>query len=267
LHVNTRVHPFFFGIPGSARFAVYHPAREGAQSGAVVLCYPIGHEYLRAHRAYRNLALSLSRSGIPVLRFDYLGSGDSAGSSDQIGVEQWNGDVDAAIDEVKRLTAAATISLVGLRFGGTLAALAAARRNDVDTLLLWDPVLSGSGYLEELQAVQRSWLLDRLGREANRILADCPELIGMPVGGELLDAVGRIDLRAPELRWSARRLVIVSSTARADCQQWQQELTSRGTQASYRHVPSAGDWVNPDSVHQLLLPHEVLKEIVTVMTS
>ena len=50
----------------------------GARQSAIVLCQPLGHGYLRAHRAFRNLAVSLASQGFHVLRFDYYGCGDSA---------------------------------------------------------------------------------------------------------------------------------------------------------------------------------------------
>jgi len=254
------VEPFFFGDRAAACFGVYHPAHKPAATRAIVLCHPLGHEYVRAHRAYRNLAQSLSKAGLPVLRFDYFGSGDSAGDSTEAGLEQWNRDVDAAVEEAKRRAGVTRVSLVGLRFGAALATLAAARRDDIVSVLLWDPILSGEAYLQELREVQAHWLRDRLGSQTQRILAGSVELIGMPVDARLLNEIRTVDLR--RLDWlKLQRLSIVVSTPREDCEQWQRAVSAKGVPATYCHVPSAGDWVNPESIHQLLLPHDILKEI------
>ncbi|MGB5325788.1 MAG: hypothetical protein WBN40_10245, partial [Pseudomonadales bacterium] len=73
---------FFVGIPEKQIFATFLPARDAENiKGGVLLCYPFGQEYLRAHRAFRQLATMLSRSGFHVLRIDYPGSGDSFGDA------------------------------------------------------------------------------------------------------------------------------------------------------------------------------------------
>ena len=48
----------------------------------------------------------------------------------------------------------ARVSLVGLRFGATIAALACDADTNVDTLVAWDPVVSGRRYSRELKGVE-----------------------------------------------------------------------------------------------------------------
>jgi uncharacterized protein len=262
------VEPLHFGNAPQARFGVYHaaPGSTSSLDRGVVLCYPLGHEYLRAHRAFRNLALALNRTGLPVLRFDYLGSGDSDGDGLDAGVAAWQRDIDAAVDELKQRARVSRVSLVGLRFGATLAALAAARRLDIDTLVLWDPVLSGRAYLEELAGVQNAWLRDRLGVGADQLLDGQPELIGMPLPDALVRELKTVDLRAS---WLPRvdRLFVVMSSPSDDYVQWLGELKAGGLPAGLCYVPGAGDWLNPEAVHQLLLPHEILKQITALASS
>ena len=82
--------PFYFGPPARPLFGCYHPPKGvNARDSVVVLCYPVWREYMRAHRSCRQTANRLSQMGYPVLRFDYSGSGDSAGDSEQGDVEQW----------------------------------------------------------------------------------------------------------------------------------------------------------------------------------
>lgn len=259
--------PLHFGIPPHTRYGVFYGPRAGAVprpvdggSRGVLLCYPLGHEYLRAHRAFRNLALALQRSGLPVLCFDYVGTGDSEGDGSAANLTQWQADIDAAADELKRRSGVSRVSLVGLRFGATLATLAAARRSDVDTLVLWDPVLTGQGYLDELEAVQQAWLQDRLGAGAEQLAQGQPELIGMPVHDGLLAELRSVDLHGPDVP-RVDRLLIVISSPRDECVAWLGELKGKGVPAGLAYVPSAGDWLNPEAVHQLLLPHEILKQI------
>ena len=71
---------FFFRESKSPLFAQYHAPDTGGggvRSTSVLLCQPYGHEYIRAHRAFRTLGERLARAGFPTLRFDYRGCGES----------------------------------------------------------------------------------------------------------------------------------------------------------------------------------------------
>src|SRR3954451_13983708 len=72
--------PLFFGSRARRLFGIYEPGRSGSRvPRAAVLCHPWGQEYIRAHRSMRRLANMLSATGRDTLRFDYFGTGDSAG--------------------------------------------------------------------------------------------------------------------------------------------------------------------------------------------
>ncbi len=173
--------PFHFGTSQKQLFGVYHaPEVKTARQSAILLCQPLGHEYLRAHRAFRNLAVALAGQGSHVLRFDYFGSGDSSGDGEQASFEQCLSDLSAAVDELKDMSGLPRVSLVGLRIGAMLAALAARERRDIDRVVLWDPVLDGQRYLDDLCELHASWLLDRLGARATPDTSRA-ELLGFPV--------------------------------------------------------------------------------------
>ena len=118
--------PLHFGPPAGRLFGVHQaPAGAAPRALGVVLCYPIGQEYLRAHRSFRQLAIRLARHGFHVLGFDYYGCGDSSGPD-----EAWTVPGALAKRRAGRPRAPAPcrlsrVGLVGLRFGATLALLAA----------------------------------------------------------------------------------------------------------------------------------------------
>jgi alpha/beta superfamily hydrolase len=258
--------PLYFGPARAPRFGVYHPSQSpsAADRGAVI-CPPLGHEYFRAHRACRTLASALGRAGVPVLRFDYVGSGDSAGTAAEGGVPEWLADIDAAVEELKRNAPIRRVSLIGLRFGATLAALASERRTDVDWLALWDPVLSGAAYLRELETLQQGWLRDRLGAGSEQLLAGQPERLGMPLSEHLVQQLEAIDLRRRFV--PPPRTAIVMSSPQPECLVWQQQLAATGAPVSIACVPSPGDWLNPEAVHQLLFPHAIVKALAELVTA
>lgn len=136
--------PFYFGAGGRRLFGAYHPAAFVSEaSRAAVLCQPEGGEYLNAHRTMRQLAAKLAAGGFHTLRFDYFGTGDSAGDTIESDLDGWSADIETAIDEIRDIAATAKVTLIGLRLGALAAARAALRNaRVVDTLVLWDPVAS-----------------------------------------------------------------------------------------------------------------------------
>lgn len=128
---------------------MYTPAGGGGTGRAVVVCPPLGQEMLRAHRTLRILAERLAGTGHDVLRFDYYGTGESAGDGHEVTLAGCVDDAREAVDEIRDLTGAHRVSLVGFRLGALVAARAAAHPR-VDRLVLCDPVLDGPAYLSRL---------------------------------------------------------------------------------------------------------------------
>ena len=68
-------------------FSWHHPPSADTGRGAgVVLCPPLGYEYMSAYPTFRILAERLAALGFDVLRLDYDGTGNSSGDCEgQIG--------------------------------------------------------------------------------------------------------------------------------------------------------------------------------------
>ena len=192
--------PLWFG--GGRLFGWLHAPAAGAGDTVAVLCAPMGHEYTRAHRTLRHLAERLARAGIPALRFDYDGTGDSAGSDLDPGrLAAWRGSIRSAIDEARRLTGCERVCLAGVRLGATLAAQVAAEV-EVDTLVLWNPVVKGRAYVRELQAIAQ--MAARVSDE----LEGGIEAAGFTTTAETLAGLREIDLNKVSPR--AGRLLLVA---------------------------------------------------------
>src|SRR5580765_4615379 len=149
--------PFHFGQSQSPLFDIPDPPTPapgqtaGAdRPGAVLLCNPFGQEAIRAHRIYAVLAQKLSRLGLHVLRVDYTGTGDSSGDVEEGGQAQWIEDIVDAHDELAAASEVNRIVWVGLRYGATLAVMAAEKlARPVSDIILWDPVVNGAAYVKE----------------------------------------------------------------------------------------------------------------------
>ena len=146
--------PVSFGTSDRQLLGVYYPPEgDQARDAAVLVCGPAPQEYMRTHWAVRKLAALLSRRGFPVLRFDYFATGDSAGETEEGRPSLWVEDVGAAARELLDVSGAYAISAVGLRLGAALASAASAEGLELEDLVLWEPVVQGGAYVDELRAV------------------------------------------------------------------------------------------------------------------
>ena len=170
--------PTWFGPVGRRLAGWVHTPVGTSARGAVLICPPTGLEYVNSHRALVRLADMAAHVGLVAFRFDYDGTGDSAGAmADADRVEAWRGSVRHALAYLRSVVGSAPIGVVGLRLGLTLVAdVARSDSPDLLTMVAWDPVLSGRRFFREQTA------------------------LGQLVGGEILPD-GAID--APGFRYEA----------------------------------------------------------------
>jgi len=126
----------------------------------VVICAPIGFEQLHANRSLRHLADAIAAQGIPTLRFDWHGTGDSAGSdADPSRRATWHANVRDAIAWLRNTLGCRSVSVVGLRMGALLAveALSAetSEAGECENLVLWSPVVCGKSYMRQMQTIEQ----------------------------------------------------------------------------------------------------------------
>jgi pimeloyl-ACP methyl ester carboxylesterase len=226
-----------------------------------VLCSPVGQEYIRAHRAFRQLATQLARSGHHVLRFDYSGQGDSAGTGWDSTIAEWAANVKLAADELRDMGGADETVLIGLRVGATIAARAADAVGAVD-LVLWDPVLLGRVYLEELFATYLVTAEEQRASASGGTIG----VGSLPLSPALRAAIDGLDLQC-SIECSAPRALVISSVPSLEAEQLAEKLRSNGTKAVFQHVPMSGNWIDADAVGAIVLPQQIIRAIVAHVNS
>ena len=142
--------PFYFMNGAHALFGVLHEPSRDASLTPFVFCHPFAEEKLWAHRVFVSFARRLAAEGHTVLRFDYMGNGDSAGSFSESSLGTARADVRCAVEEVRRRTGATQVNLLGLRFGAMVASLVADEAPGIEQLILWAPIVDGARYMKEL---------------------------------------------------------------------------------------------------------------------
>lgn len=138
--------PLFFG---DGIFGVLHHPSCAVRSGWVI-CNPFGMEKTNSHRLNFEWARALASAGHWVLRFDYRGTGDSAGAFEGSTIHDYIDDIGKAVAELERLSGVPCKGLAGLRLGAGLAAIFAARTQLELDLVMWEPVIDGRKYRDSL---------------------------------------------------------------------------------------------------------------------
>ncbi|MFQ6097910.1 MAG: alpha/beta fold hydrolase [Armatimonadota bacterium] len=129
------------------RGILHTPDAECNRRAAFVFCPPFAEERKCAHRVLVRCARRFCDLGFSVLRFDLSGTGESEGAAADAAPDRWREDVHAAIAFVREAVGARHVGLLGLRLGASLSAQVAAERDDVQWLVLWEPVVNGPRYL------------------------------------------------------------------------------------------------------------------------
>jgi len=219
--------PIVFGAPDRQLFGFCHAPAGPPKALGVVLCNPLGYEALSAHRTYRHLAEGLASRGFLALRFDYDGTGDSAGTAHDPGrLRAWLDSIRAAVAEVRARTGAQQVALFGVRFGAALATLAAGELGGVDSLILWAPILSGRVHVRELQAYR---LLKPGKGPKGRASDGSEEIAGHYFSAETLAAMSKVDLLASVGAVAKRALVLHRNERATDEKRLCDRLKADGT--------------------------------------
>lgn len=177
----------------------------------VVMCSAMGYEALCAHQSWRVLADRFAAAGLPTLRFDYPGEGDSLGDADDPALlDNWRDSIRAAVAWMRETVGVRDIVLVGLRLGATLA----AEVGGVDHLVQLAPVAKGSAYLRELKIMSRVLAASGPTPPEHVGADDDIDLEGFTITPETFDAIKRIDLARLSACPASRILVVVDPAAR-----------------------------------------------------
>jgi exosortase A-associated hydrolase 2 len=146
---RLRETPFCFPSGSHSLFGVLHEPEHASTLPSFVFCHPLAEEKLWAHRVLVVFARRLAARGHAVLRFDFMGNGDSTGRFSDSSLATELADVHAAIGEIRNRVGQEQVGLLGLRLGATVAALAAEQASHLGPLILWAPIVEGERYMQE----------------------------------------------------------------------------------------------------------------------
>ena len=147
--------PFFIEGKSGPLFAIYHsPGEQQDRRADIILVPPFAEEMNRCRRMMYLQARALSAVGIGTLILDLYGTGDSAGNFGDARWDAWQADVHAG-HQWLAARGRTSVSLLGIRLGGMLAAAcAAAHPGAYQSLILWQPVTNGDTALTQFLRIR-----------------------------------------------------------------------------------------------------------------
>jgi uncharacterized protein len=118
---------------------------------------------------FARLADGLADAGVPSLRFDIRGHGESGGRQEDLTISGVVNDIRSAVDNVCAETSTQRANVIGASFGGGISAFYASRYPDqVERLVLFNPLLN---YKKRFIDDKPYWDDDRISQDAAEELA------------------------------------------------------------------------------------------------
>jgi alpha-beta hydrolase superfamily lysophospholipase len=169
--------PGYFAVGGEWTLGQLHAA--DGLGPSVVFCPPFGREDVASYRSRLEWAESLAAAGMPALRFDFPGTGDSTGAAqDPERVQQWIASVTAATEMLRAETLRVRCAAIGIGLGGLIALAAVVDGAPVDDLVLWGVPAHGRALVRELAAFARIESASIVATGGPEPPPSSPELIG-----------------------------------------------------------------------------------------
>ncbi|MBW3549724.1 MAG: hypothetical protein KY442_02540 [Proteobacteria bacterium] len=151
--MSTRAwEPMWLDPDARCLYAALHGVPASASTG-VVFAPPLLHEQPRSRRFLTEAAARLAALGLPCLRFDFFGTGDSDGSGDQLDFVSMRADLELATAALRARTGVERVVVLAWR-GAVLPVMDwLSESSQVDLVVMWEPIVDGADWLGELEQV------------------------------------------------------------------------------------------------------------------
>lgn len=188
-------------LGGAGTVAVVSTPLAEAHPVGWVICHSFGQEQLHLSRFDVVMARALSAAGFPVLRYHGQGYGDSELGMRHISLDSHLADARDAVDLLRSETGVQRIGMMGVRFGGLVAALV-ADSSSLPLLCMWEPVTRGAQYMRDYlwSRLFAEWAGTRTGGGIEAILEDLGSQGWADINGFLLTRATHDQVSAMELR-------------------------------------------------------------------
>lgn len=192
--------PRFMGEEGEKYFTLQFSCPEQPKAH-IVFVPPFGEEMNRCRALVSGQARKFAESGYACTLIDFYGTGDSQGELQDASLQIWQRNIQLTVDTLQREMYVPVI-LWGLRLGAFIALdFAAKSALAIDSLLLWQPVISGERYVTQILRQRVASLASKelppeTTTEIRRRLAQGEriEVAGYTIGGVLIADIESLSL-------------------------------------------------------------------------
>ena len=137
-----------------------------------------------------------------------------------------------------------------------------AGRGDIDGMVLWDPVVHGKAYLEELTALHKGMLgYAHVQSKRSSTNKQYTEILGFPLPNFMVSDIENIDLLAIQQK-PANIILTIESNEKAHQVQLSEHLQGIGANVEYKPMPSPELWVWEEAFN-VRVPHQILQLVVS----
>lgn len=234
-------------------FVNHSLSARGKAQRAAILFYPFGQEYMRSHKAFRQLANLLTRKNFDVYRFDYPGTGDSSGFAEDSLFSDYVESGHALIHFVKQKSYE-QVHLVGLRLGALVGAQCFSRHPELSHLVLWDPIIDGEAFFNDCEKHSPN----------HSAQEDLWNIHGYPLNAAFRAQISESSIDRIELL-PHQRLSLLISSAQDDIKGMPR--LKKNAPLTLKVVPPENDWNYVDMAGSILIPTDLIREIVNSLTN
>ncbi|HBC86276.1 MAG TPA: hypothetical protein DCZ94_04905 [Lentisphaeria bacterium] len=213
--------PFFIDGGNAQLYSVLFMPEEGFSNKVFLFCHPLFEEKKASHRVLVELARKLAGIGHASLMLDLRACGDSGGDVRDFTPANWLNDMHSGINWLQKRFGKPRITLLGIRFGATLAVQFTLKENVIEDLILIDPVIIGKDYLDEIfqqKCIREMMTFGEARTDVPAMFADLEkngklDLDGIMISSDFFNAVKEIDLRKEDLS-SLKRILLIQQSPR-----------------------------------------------------
>jgi amino acid adenylation domain-containing protein len=253
----------YFGDAPRRLFGMHHASADARAGRPLLVPAPLLQEGVVCQRALWTVCDALAASGGQALRFDWYGSGESAGDSAELTLEGMASDLaraQAFIGGDPRILALRSASLPVLH--------AALARGQAVDLVLWDPCLSGARLLARWRGQHRVQLTaaGRYLREGRAPVA-ADELLGFDLSPGLPAALEALDFRQAVLPAGSRVTVVTWAEAMDGAEAFVAAQREAGLEATHVVLQASDmpDWDDASRFEAQVFPRRSVAEVAALI--
>lgn len=148
---------FVFPTPDGYLYGMVHEPGNGMTvKSNILICQPLGYEWSNAYLPVIRLGRSLARAGHRVFRFDYAGTGDSAGLLTERQAPDLSNDIRTLLSYIHDHYPAGPVAIIAFR-AAALFICPLLEEPSIGRVYLVDPVLEPGKYIKEITITDRSF--------------------------------------------------------------------------------------------------------------